>query len=183
MVINKIISLCKNAKSIMLYKTDSVQWIGDGRAIYPLYGMPELSEENAFTIFDIPAEKRAKFHFTEIDGIPDYISTRDEEENEGVLIKHPVGIAWHGRELEPLASADGFLFVESKYLGPFKDLPNGVQLYKRCTDGGTPYIAAKDGMFLVGIIQPASISSQSLGDLLHEIGGWIYEHSPQDEED
>lgn len=183
MVINKIISLCKAQKNIMLYKTGGVQWIGDGGAIYPLYGVPELCEESAYLIFDIPEEKRAKFRFNEQDGLPSFISDADEVAGEIALTPLGIRLRWQGRELLPLEGEDLILFVDGKYLEPFRDLPNGVQLYARRTAGGVPYIAVKDGMFLSGIIQAFGAESRALGELLRDLGEWVYDHSPRDDEE
>ena len=47
MKIKSIAAICKKRHTIALYdeRDGRTQWIGDGMAIYPLYGMPELDEE------------------------------------------------------------------------------------------------------------------------------------------
>ena len=45
MKIKKIIDLCKKRGIFRLYAGESVQWISDGCALYPLYNLPEFDEE------------------------------------------------------------------------------------------------------------------------------------------
>ena len=41
----------------MFCSTES-QYIGDGNAVYPISGLPELDEESILTIFDVPEKQR-----------------------------------------------------------------------------------------------------------------------------
>ena len=61
MKLSSIQQICKGAKRIELFSDPSapVQYISDGGAFYPLYGLPKMEEENVFTLFDIPEKKQA----------------------------------------------------------------------------------------------------------------------------
>lgn len=59
MKIKSIAAICKKNKQVVLFNrySDSgtlSQYIGDGNAVYPISGIPELDEESILTIFDVP---------------------------------------------------------------------------------------------------------------------------------
>lgn len=62
MKMKKIESICKEIKEIFLY-TDRAdnQWLGDGRAMYLLSGLPTLTIPDIFTMFDISDAKSADY--------------------------------------------------------------------------------------------------------------------------
>ena len=58
MKIKSIAAICKKNKQVVLFNrySDSgtlSQYIGDGNAVYPISGLPELDEESILTIFDV----------------------------------------------------------------------------------------------------------------------------------
>ena len=63
MKIKSIAAICKKNKQVVLFNrySDSgtiSQYIGDGSAVYPISGLPELDEESILTIFDVPEKQR-----------------------------------------------------------------------------------------------------------------------------
>ena len=56
------------------------QYIGDGNAVYPISGLPELDEESILTIFDVP-EKQREDWLVRYRDIPEGISFEDTERN------------------------------------------------------------------------------------------------------
>lgn len=66
MKLKKVAALC--AKIGAFYLFDEMeeggelirQWLGDGRSIYPLSGLPVLDESNLCAMFDIPEKKQKK---------------------------------------------------------------------------------------------------------------------------
>lgn len=170
MIISKIKDICKVAKRIIITRTECVQWISDGYSTYPLYNVPELSRENVFAIFDIPEDKQSGFQFDERDCLGDGMLLSDEHVGERQLTLEPVEIKAYGMTLAALKGESGVIFINKRYLTPFNDLENGVQLYERRGKSGKPYIAVKDGMFLYGLILPAPIDVAVLGEELLQIG-------------
>ena len=170
MIISKIKDICKTAKRIVITRTECVQWISDGYGIYPLYNMPELSRQNVFAIFDIPEDKQQGFQFDERECIGDGVLLSDEDERELPLTLLSTEIKAYGVTLAVAKSETGVIFINKRYLAPFADFENGVQLYERRGCGGKPYIAIKDGMFLYGLILPAPVDMTSFGEELLEIG-------------
>lgn len=64
MKIKALAALCKKGKSItILDETDengqvTRQWICCGTAVYPLDGMPEVTEDTILSVFDVPQSDR-----------------------------------------------------------------------------------------------------------------------------
>ena len=167
MKLGKIGALCKAYKRFVVYNVGhGNQWISDGYAAYPLYELPPLSEDNVFAIFDIPEDKRGKMYFDERTDAPLGVNFADSVEDEVEIRACAIGIIWQGAIYLPFKSREGVLFVDKKYLSPFEEIP---VLYERWTPGGTPYIVAKRGMLLEGIITPAGIATSELADLLCEV--------------
>lgn len=184
MVINKIKRLCDASKFILICNHEGEQWIGTGRALYLLHDMPRLNEETVCAVLDIAKDKRGKYQTKESVGIPGGISTEDNDSNEKPLQLMSVDVSWNGRRLTPAEDDSRILFLDREYLAPFKDLSDGVQLYTRTAPSGRIYIAAKDGMFLRGIIQPEDADCAKLGELLRDVGQYVMDHSrDSDEED
>jgi len=70
MKIKSISAICKANKSVILYEGESCQWISDGAAIFPLFGLPKMTKEHIFTMFDVPEDKRDGFYFESRDEMP-----------------------------------------------------------------------------------------------------------------
>lgn len=152
MKLKSVESLIKNNRSIQIRTQDDVQWLGDGSAFYPLHGFPQLSEDTIFRFFDIPEDKQGKYTYQE--GVwPPSFDLSDSSESDRLIERAPISIYDSGMKLLPLYTSEGTVFINEKYLGPFADAENGVELYERYT-GGQFLIAVKTGFLLVGLIAP-----------------------------
>ncbi len=159
MKIASIQQICKSAKKIELFSAPgaSVQWISDGGAFYPLYNLPEMEEENVFALFDIPEKKQEKIHFEHKYQLPEALSFADATATETPLEFGNISIYARGRILAPIKTSLGIIYINEKYLKPFSDAENGVQLYERYTPRGVVHLAVKEGFLLTGIILPYDI--------------------------
>lgn len=159
MKISTVQQICKGAKRIELLSDPSqiTQWISDGGAFYPLYDLPEFDQESMFALFDIPEKKRDKITFAYKYAFPETICFKDRMEGENALDFGTISICKSGRVLRPLKTSLGVIYINEKYLKPFSDSENGVQLYERCTSGGRVYVAVKEGVVLKGIIFPYDV--------------------------
>ncbi|MBQ2876988.1 MAG: hypothetical protein IJE25_08255 [Clostridia bacterium] len=171
MKIQKIQSLCKSAKRITVIKDDEryIQWLGEGSCFYPLFKLPRLSAENIFAIFDIPEEKQGKIFFEERDELPRAVDFSDVSDGETIITPEGGGVIFEGRTLVIFKSSLGVITVDKKYLAPFDD---EVTYYERKTASGQPYIVAKEGMFISGIVMPYN-GGNKLGEWLSDIGEGI----------
>lgn len=170
MKINSIQKICKSQKRIILFQTPSgVQWISDGFAIFPLYGLPPLDCESVLVMFDIPEKKQDKI-FCEIkSGLPEAYDFSDTADEESQLELGSISICAKGMTLLPLKTSFGITYINQKYLAPFSDSENGVTLYERTTPAGQTYIAVKEGFLLTGIILPYDIVTKDFVSSLKEI--------------
>ncbi len=79
MKIKSIAAICKKNKNIAIFERYSddgdilTQYIGDGSAVYPVVGLPQLDKESLLTIFDVPEKDRDNY-FVKTLGVPAGIS-------------------------------------------------------------------------------------------------------------
>lgn len=161
MKIKSIAAICKKNKQVVLFNRYSEsgtlsQYIGDGSAVYPISGLPELDEESVLTIFDVP-EKQREDWFVRYRDIPEGISFEDTDANEKIIEQGNLSIVHCGKTLKPLQTRRGMVFIESRYLAPISDVLDVMELYERATPGGEPYIVAKAGFLLQAVILPTDI--------------------------
>ena len=151
MKIKNIAAICKKNKSVVLFERRNdegdvtLQYIGDGGAVYPAIGLPMLDEESVLAIFD------------DIDG------------TEKPVEREAISIVYSGRTLKPLRTRRGLVFIESRYLSPVSDVMDVLELYERITPSGTPYIVAKAGFLLQAVIMPYDVINQQFVDKLQEL--------------
>lgn len=167
MKIKALAALCSKAKTIVLYDDNTRQWVGDGCAAYLLpSAMGKLSSSALTAIFDISTEKAADMFIRSVD-MPESYDTEDDGEDERELIWDENDRILHsGKDMVPLRTADGKVYlIQAKYLKPIMD-SDGMRLTLRRRPNGRPYITAKDGMFLVAIIEMCQARE--------ELSSWLY---------
>lgn len=158
MKFKKISSLCNKAKHYVLYdKLDSAgkntQWLGDGCAAYPLYGLPQMDEDSLCKMFDI-TEKQRNGMAINYRAWDESINANDTDPKETVAEEIELGIICKGRELIPLMGQDGIIFIDSKYMSPLEDGIETLQMYERKTEKGQIYIIVKAGLLIRAVISP-----------------------------
>lgn len=168
MKLKQIESIIKPNKNVCLHLTEDAQWLGDGCAMYPIYGMPLLTEENILTMWDVPEDKREKWNFRSIAAVSPALF--DDVFKGEQLLQRGISIcAKHGLA-EPLQTEQGALFINPRYLKPFDDLENGYELYARYDPlTRQPVIAAKEGYSLVGLISPIAVVNDKFITELEEL--------------
>lgn len=153
MKIKSIAAICKKNKNIAIFERYSddgdilTQYIGDGSAVYPVVGLPQLDKESLLTIFDVPEKDRDNY-FVKTLGVPAGISFEDTDETERHVEREGISIIYSGRTLKPIRTTRGLVFIESRYLSPVADVLDVLELYERRTAEGAPYIVAKAGFLL-----------------------------------
>ena len=158
MKLKQIESILKQEKTIIVAETPYCQWLGNGSAFYPVHGLPKLTKENIFTLFDVAEDKREKFYFEERP-LPAFLNFEDSDSTEVMLERGAIAFFAEGRALEPLKTSQGIAFINSRYLKPFSDEVNGYELYERTDENGRIYIAVKAGFILLGVIAPYDLVS------------------------
>lgn len=159
MKIKSIAAICKKNKNIAIFERYSddgdilTQYIGDGSAVYPVVGLPQLDKESLLTIFGVPAG----------------ISFEDTDETERHVEREGISIIYSGRTLKPIRTTRGLVFIESRYLSPVADVLDVLELYERRTAEGTPYIVAKAGFLLQAVIMPYDVINQQFVESLQDL--------------
>ena len=174
MKIKSIAAICKKNKNIAIFERYSddgdilTQYIGDGSAVYPVVGLPQLDKESLLTIFDVPEKDRDNY-FVKTLGIPAGISFEDTDATEKIIEQGNLSIVYSGKTLKPLQTRRGLVFIESRYLSPVSDVLDVLELYERVTPFGAPYIVAKAGFLLQAVIMPCDVISAQFVQRLQEL--------------
>lgn len=160
MKIKSIAAICKKNKQVVLFNrySDSgtlSQYIGDGNAVYPISGLPELDEESILTIFDVP-EKQREDWLVRYRDIPEGISFEDTDATEKIIEQGNLSIVYSGKTLKPLQTRCGLVFIESRYLSPVSDVLD-------------VFIVAKAGFLLQAVIMPCDVISAQFVQRLQEL--------------
>lgn len=168
MKIKALAALCKQSKSIYLYEGDEIQWIGNGAAMYPLHNMPLLNKQNIFIIFDVQESKRNDYLFKN-DKLPDGYCFEDIEDGDRMIEREGLLITRMGNTLQPIKTSHGLVFIDTDYLKPVSDVMDTLELYERTTSAGRTYIAIKNGLLLMGIVQLLDIIDKKFVDQMEDI--------------
>lgn len=174
MKIKSIAAICKKNKNIAIFERYSddgdilTQYIGDGSAVYPVVGLPQLDKESLLTIFDVPEKDRDNY-FVKTLGVPAGISFEDTDETERHVEREGISIIYSGRTLKPIRTTRGLVFIESRYLSPVADVLDVLELYERRTAEGAPYIVAKAGFLLQAVIMPYDVINQQFVESLQDL--------------
>jgi len=174
MKIKSIAAICKKNKNIAIFDRYSddgdilTQYIGDGSAVYPVVGLPQLDKESLLTIFDVPEKDRDNY-FVKTLGVPAGISFEDTDETERHVEREGISIIYSGRTLKPIRTTRGLVFIESRYLSPVADVLDVLELYERHTAEGAPYIVAKAGFLLQAVIMPYDVINQQFVESLRDL--------------
>ena len=169
MKIKKIVDICRREGVARIYDdANEIQWLSCGYACYPLYEVPELSEDEFFTIFDFSAKQREDTVFART-AFPSSLSTSDFTETEILCEKLTPNIPFESRLLIPFKTIGGIKFLDSEYLAPFADENAQIEIYERVSAKGEPYFAVKIGMCLRAIIMPFNAINKSFVDNIEKI--------------
>lgn len=169
MKIKKVVDICRREGVARIYKDEKdTQWLSCGYACYPLYEVPELSEDEFFTVFDFTAKQRNETIF-ECAVFPSSLSTWDSYPGEIRCEKLSPNIPFGSRLLIPFSTVGGIKFLDSEYLAPFAGETNDIEVYERIQKNGEPYFAVKIGMCLRAIIMPFNAVNKSFVDNIAKI--------------
>ena len=169
MIIKNLAAMCRKKKRIYLIEDEmhDVQWAGDGGAMYPLFGIPHLNEEQILVLFDVPEDKRKGVSVLLESGMPGGLDTEDSAADQEAR-PYPLsfGTAWG--VYYPVQTSTGIAFYDAEYFKPIADKPR-AKLYERYTRSGRLYFVAKDGMLVEAVIMPAALKEEELAATLGTI--------------
>ena len=173
MKLKKVAALCCQTGIIRLFDqvdgTGEVvcQWLGDGFAAYPMAGLPYMETENICAMFDISEKKREKMLFRHAKA-PESINWDDADKSERQLDDPKLCVRHECREMLPLRTSDGIIFIQEKYLAPLDNL-DYMRLYERRSESGGVYIVAKVGMMIQAVIMPMDVVNENFVEKLEEL--------------
>ena len=169
MKIKKVVDICRREGVARIYEgTKDTQWLSCGFACYPLYGVPALSEDEFFTIFDFTEKQREETIF-ERSAFPSHLSTSDFLPSDQLCEKLSPNIPFSTKLLIPFSTASGIKFLDSEYLAPFAGEINNIEVYERISKNGENYFVVKIGMCLKAIIMPFNAVNESFVDNIEKI--------------
>ena len=155
MKLKQVEAIIKARKVFTTFTTESAQWVGDLGAMYPIYDLPHLTEDNLLTMWDVPEDKRDKWQYVTNGYAPEMF--RDDVLGDHLLERGMTPLCINGAIAEPIKTEQGVIFINQRYLRPFENLENGYELYFRQLPGKSPIIAVKEGYSLIGIIAPMDV--------------------------
>lgn len=153
MKLKKIESICKRSKTIVIINDNGIQWIGEYGAFYLIEDMPELASESIFAIFDVQAEQREKWFYTE-QKRPETIVLSDNcvTDNE-ISVLSDYELIKNGTTIIPILTSQGLKFINKAYLKPFDK--EQITVYERLDSAGKLYFVIKKGLFIKALILPS----------------------------
>lgn len=167
MKIKKVVDICRREGVARIYEDASgTQWLSCGYACYPLYEVPELSEDEFFTIFDFTEKQRNETIFERAE-FPANFSTSDFFASDLLCEKLTPNIPFGSRLLIPFCAVGGIKFLDSEYLVPFAG--ESIEVYERIPEKGEPYFVVKVGMCLRAIIMPFNAVNKTFVDNIEKI--------------
>lgn len=150
MKLKNIESCLKGSSVISTFDVNGVQWIGSGRAFFPLPEEMTFSPEALALILNLDTKKQEVATRTAANFPFDFSDSFTGEEQPGrrfFNIETPDGV------FEPIDTSDGLIFVPVDCFKPFaKDKDKQYDVLIRRDKNGWPYVAVKEGMFLAGVI-------------------------------
>ena len=160
MIIKKVIDICKKFKTMMLYEGKHTQWISDGRALYPLYGLPRFDEEMLAKTFDISEEKIAKMTFLHDTELPKDFNFEDYDEDEIVCERAWIDFC---DGTVTYTTPEGIAFLREVHLAPLADIPPDMMtVCERQNSAGKRYYAVKSGFMLSAVIMPCDVVDERM---------------------
>ena len=150
MIVKKVIQLCKKAKTLIIFEgSHEEQYISDGKAIYPLDGMPHFDEASISVAFDMDPSKVDIKHEA---AVPTSHDVGDTAEGEAEIEESLMTVG----EYIPYMTSVGVTFIDKAHLAPVAGDGN-IRIFERHRNNGTVYFAVKRGFLLAALIEPTEL--------------------------
>lgn len=175
----------KNGILTLLEGADNL-WIDTGYVTAPLFDFSALTEDQAYSLFNISDKERNKIQIgrkkTEPETFADVVPGEEE------LAPSVIGLVYRDNELLAFESSRGVILILAEHYAPFTK-EDALRLFVRWLDAGydnpVPLIAVKKGFFLRGLIEPVSgVLTQAFADTIDNLAaqtrqtvGWIVENA------
>lgn len=172
MKIKKLAAICKKKKRAVIYERHLEgglvqQYISDGYAMYPIFGLPRLSKESLLMIFDVKEDEWDKWHVS-VREDPEEVMTSDTFTPEQPLERFYQPIVHNGRILKSVMLDGETVFFDDAYIGPASDAKE-IMYYGRRSRFGMPVITVKSGLMLLATIEPVAIADDDWVEMMEEM--------------
>ena len=173
MKLKALANLCRQTGAFCLFDRVGAggdvteQWLGNGYAMFPLYGVPYLKEENLITLFDITAKQRENIVFSH-DRVSPKLNLSHQDDGEIMLEPEVCTMGYAGRIVRPLFTSGGLAFVNDDLFAPLAGA-EVLEIFERKTVTGDIYFAAKLGLMIQGIFMPLNIVDERLVDTMETL--------------
>lgn len=158
MKIKKIIDLVKKTGVLAIYESKDCQWLSDEYGIYPVTDIPEMCAVTLCAVYDFTSKQADKLRIIDRIPLPNKYNYADSVENEKIIPQCPIEIIVGDKRLISYSTSQGIAFLDKRYLAPFSDMDEGMlRVFERYTAEGDLYFVVKNGLMLVGVIEPANV--------------------------
>ena len=153
MLIKNAERILRRSRTVLLMGEPGNYWLSDGAAMFPVPEFEELGQESVMALLSVKEKEAEKWHF-EACPLPTDLNLTGAEDGETPLDVSDMTIVWQGVGIQPLNAEAGSIFVQAFYTDVFRRDAEGTSFFLRSSADGRPYIEAKVGLFLAGIIMP-----------------------------
>ncbi len=171
MFIKKIVSLCEKTKICRMLNDGDIFWLGDGQAFYPLGEIPEFTEKQFCSVYDITDKKKGGIHFSFNEVIPEGFDFSDavKDEIQCELIDN-ISINYGGKTLVPLKASEGLVYLNVLHFAPIADSRKVMRfIFERKSKDGILYFVVKVGLKVAAVLLPYNQLNRNFSDLLSEV--------------
>lgn len=167
MKIKNVIKACKEHRTIQAvcikYDMGEEKWLGDGRSLWLMPEYMNVDMDSIFGIYDFSEAEQERTQYI-LKSANDVGFDFEDSEDGGEIDLLGIILNISGADIRPVKTEEGVIYIEEKYFNIFKDKQFSLKL-KRMQDK-EPYIAAYEGLLLIGIILPSKIETPALCDTL-----------------
>lgn len=162
MLIKKIISICKESKTLisMLTESGKLMWIGNRYAAYPAYSIPVMDPEEILQMHDIPEDKSLSYCLQE-ESLPFSPEPPHGEPTENLLEAMPIRLEISGVSYQPFIQpmTNDVYYIDAAYFAPFADNTTEKQYFlRRNIVTGNPLIMVFAGLTPLAAISPGELN-------------------------
>lgn len=161
-----IAKFIKDRRNLIIWDEPGLQWISDGIAVYPVFGMPKMNETEMIVFLGLEKDKD-KISVRRRPVSPD-IPLGDMDTEDDIMNNQGFPIIYLGELCRTYFTEQGVIAVYNKYINVIeKDSADSklVSLYFRVKNG-QPYVAIMNGLELWGLV----LTCTTFGDERSEQG-------------
>jgi len=167
--VKDIAAMCKRGKTATVHVrseahgNDVEQFIGTDSAIYAIGGMPRITRDMVFTMFDIPEKEQEDFDFREY-GLNTVVNAPGIEYDAEA---EPVHLVYRSKEYIAYQTQDNtVMFIDAELFKPLLNETNLTEFARKNADG-LWVLVVRMGMYIRAVLYPSQwyLLDDALGSL------------------